>query len=313
MNNQTVLLLAMGAFVALIVGVAAVDQYLLDKHPTTEVEGLLWRIENALDRIRDLEATIQVTHEEYPADSLRMKFLYIKGPPATFSMRYLRPQETLEGAFSGTVRDEAYTIEGDQVLHYIPRENVLLSKRWPGLPLASVGLSVFNVSQMRSDWASGRTEIRILRPVTGFTVPEDIPPMTTLPSFAEVPDPAETAFTPPSYAADTTYSLACFTFCPEFQEDAPMFRLGLASSLDSESMEGTITRSYILEVRDALTKDLVRMVWVDRETYLVQKVVTFQGGQRRATLSVQLVILDQGLTPDDVIVRPQPGIPIIRG
>ena len=87
MNNQTLLLLTLGLFMGLIVTVAAVNQYLLDKHPPTEVDGLLWRIENALDRVRDLEATIQITQEAFPGDTLRIKVLYVKGPPPTLSMR----------------------------------------------------------------------------------------------------------------------------------------------------------------------------------------------------------------------------------
>ena len=88
--------------------------------------------------------------------------------------------------------------------------------------------------------------------------------------------------------------------------------LGLAESLDAET-GSSIPGSYILEVRDADTLDLVRMVWIDRETYFIQKVVTFKDGQRSATLLVQLIMIDQGLTQAEILTPPQAGVENIRG
>ena len=65
MNNQSLILLAIGVFVALIVTVAAVDQYLLDEHPPTEVDGLISRIksEMTIDELRKLASTLSEAND----------------------------------------------------------------------------------------------------------------------------------------------------------------------------------------------------------------------------------------------------------
>ncbi len=311
MNSQTSLLLAIGAFVALIVTVAAVDQYLLDKHPPTEVEGLMWRAENAFDHIQDLEVTLQVTTESLPADNLRMKVRYIKGPPALLSMRYLPPQDAAQDEFSSTVRDETFTVQSDQLFHYIPSEDIVVTKRWPGVPLVTIGLGIFDISQVRDDWVAGKTKVRILQDISGFTGLSFGTSVSVAESFSSGPDSVANAFSVPGLESPPPYSL-CFSFCPEFTEGQPELSLGVAQALNAEA-GNSIPGSYILEIRDASTDDLVRMIWIDRETYLIQKVVTFDHGQRDATLLVQLMTIDQGLTEADVVTPPEAGVENVRG
>ncbi len=55
------------------------------------------------------------------------------------------------------------------------------------------------------------------------------------------------------------------------------------------------------------------MIWIDRETYLIQKIVTFKNGQRSTTFVVELITINQGLTESDVITPPQEGAENIRG
>ena len=310
MNNQSLILLAIGAFVALIVTVAAVDQYLLDEHPPTEVEGLMWRVENAFNRIQDLEATLQVTDESQPAENVRMKVRYVKGPPPVLSMRYVPPQDTSDDLFISSVRDETFTIENDQLFHYIPSEDIIVSKRWPGVPLVMIGLGLFDMSQIRSDWIAGKTEIKILQDISGFSGIPFATSLSIIESFSNAPAP----FAPFS-AQDLPslqYYALCFSFCPDIQVGEAHPSVGLVQSLISNS--GTsMSGSHILEVRDAESKDLLRMIWIDRETYLIQKVVTFKSGQRSATLLVQLITIDQGLTKDEVIPPLQVGVENIRG
>ena len=311
MNNQNLILLALGAFVAIIVTVAAVDQYLLEEHPPTEVEGLIWRVENAFNRIQDLEATLQVTNESQPAENVRMKVRYVKGPPPALSMRYVPPQDASENLFIAAVRDETFTVQNDQLFHYLPSEDIIVSKRWPGVPLVVLGLGVFDMTYLRTDWIAGRTEIKILQDISGFTGFAFATSVSILESFSHTPAVTSSLFSAREWQSSQSYSL-CFSFCPEFQEEGPELSLGLAKSLDAET-GSSIPGSYILEVRDSDTLDLVRMVWIDRETYFIQKVVTFKDGQRNATLLVQLIIIDQGLTTAEIITPPQAGVENIRG
>ncbi|MCK5586946.1 hypothetical protein KAJ02_12815 [Candidatus Bipolaricaulota bacterium] len=311
MNNQNLMLLALGVFVALIVTVAAVDQYLLDEHPPTQVEGLIWLVENAFNRIQDLEATLQVTNESQPAENVRMKVRYVKGPPPVLSMRYVPPQDASEDLFVATVRDETFTVQNDQLFHYLPSEDIIVSKRWPGVPLVAIGLSIFDVAQLRIDWIAGKTEIKILQNITGFSGFSFATSVSVLESFSHASTEPSALFSVQGLQSSQSYSL-CFSFCPEFQEGGPQLTLGLAEALNAET-GSSIPGSYILEVRDADTQDLLRMIWIDRETYLIQKVVTFEDGQRSATLLVQLMTIDQGLTEAEVITPPQAGVENIRG
>lgn len=311
MNNQSLILLAVGTFVALIVTVAAVDQYFLDEHPPTEVEGLMWLVENSFNRIQDLEATLQVTNESQLAENVRMKLRYVKGPPPVLSIRYVPPQDANANAFAQTVSDETFTIENDQLFHYIPSEDVIVSKRWPGVPLAAIGLGIFDMSQMRNDWLAGKTEIQILQDVSGFTGLTYSLAITVGNSFSAAFVDASDLFSVQGLDEFHATSL-CFSFCPEFQEAGPQVSLGQTGDTSAYT-GGALGRSYILEVRNADTKDLQRMIWIDRDTYLIQKVVTFKNGQRNATLLIQLMTVDQGLTEDDVLPPPQAGVENIRG
>ena len=311
MNNQSLILLALGVFAALIVTVAAVDQYMLEEHPTTEVDGLIWRVENAFSRIQDLEATLQVANESQPAENVRMKVKYIKGPPPALSMRYVPPQDASEGLFVASVRDETFTVQNDQLFHYLPSEDIIVSKRWPGVPLVAIGLGVFDMTQLRMDWIAGKTEIKILQNISGFTGFPFAISVSNLESFSHTSTLTSDFFSAPVWQLSQSYSL-CFSFCPEFHEGGRQLSLGLAESLDAEA-GSSIPGSYILEVRDSDTLDLVRMVWIDRETYFIQKVVTFKDGERSATLLVQLIMIDQGLTQAEIITPPQAGVENIRG
>jgi outer membrane lipoprotein-sorting protein len=311
MNNQSLILLAIGAFVALIVTVAAVDQYLLDEHPPTEVEGLIWRVENAFSRIQDLEATLQVTDESRPVENVRMKVRYVKGPHPVLSMRYVPPQDANEDLFISSVRDETFTIQNDQLFHYIPSEDIIVSKRWPGVPLVMVGLGLFDISGIHSDWIAGKTEIRILQDISDFSGVSFATSLAIFESFSDAPAALDMFPNEGGLRALPSYALT-FSFYPDLQLNEPHQSDGLESSLFSEN--GTsASGSYILEIRDAISKDLLRMIWINRETYLIQKVVTFKGGQRSATLMVQLITIDQGLSEADVIPPLQVGVENIRG
>jgi len=323
------MMLAIGAFVALIVTVAAVDQYLLDEHPATEVDGLIWRAKNAFDHIQDLQATLQVTNESLPAEIVRMKMRYVKGPPPVLSMRYVPSTDASEdlfalaardetpttdaseALFSLAVRDETFTVENDQLSHYIPSEDIVVSKRWTGAPLVDIGLGILDPSQLEADLGAGKITIRILQDITGFTGSPFATSLSIVGSFSQITTAPVVAFSAHITQSPQSYAL-CFSFCPEISVGEPQLSLGLAASLGAGT-ENPIPGSYILEVRDSETNNLLRMVWIDRDTYLVQRVLVFKHGQRTATFLVQSLTINQGLTSADVIAPPQAGVENIRG
>ena len=299
MNNQNLIILAIGVFVALIVTVAAIDQYLLDEHPPTEVSGLIWRIENAFSRIKDLEAVIEITKAREPSEPIRMLVRYLNTPIPVLSVRYLRPD---------SIKDERFVVQNDQLSHYLPQENLVVIKRWVGVPLAAIGLGNLDLSALKQDWASGRVSIEVVQDVPGFTQDLFQAPLALEASFSQI-NVASTAF------SSTFSRLGCpisFSFCPGTEEhDAPYTTTWeLIATL---SANGPIGGSYILEVRDTGSDELVRMIWVERDTFLIRKVVVFDDGQRSTALYVERIDLDQGLTEEEIITLPSRGVETIRG
>jgi outer membrane lipoprotein-sorting protein len=54
------------------------------------------------------------------------------------------------------------------------------------------------------------------------------------------------------------------------------------------------------------------MIWIDRRSFLVQKVVFYANGERERTIRVDEVTLNQGLTADEVLALPE-NPEIVRG
>jgi hypothetical protein len=283
MNNQSLILLAIGVFVSLIVTVAAIDQYLFDEHPPSEVAGLIWRVENALSRVKDLEAVIEVTESATPQTSVRMIVRLLNQPIPAFSMRYLAPAH---------LETEVFTVENDLLSHCMPDEGVIVVKRWVGLPLTAVGLAGLDLSQLEAQWQAGRLDLEVLQNVPGFAADAFAGPVSLDRTLTESSEPATNSF------------------CPGIAESASA--PSPLSLTDGTDVANAIRGEFILEARDVSTGELVRMVWIDRETYFVQKVVFFSEGRREKTIQLQRIEVDQGLTPEDVLTLPR-GLEIVRG
>jgi len=299
MNNQNLIILAIGVFVAMIVTVAAIDQYLLDEHPPTEVSGLIWRIENAFSRIRDLEAVLEITKARDPNEPIRMVVRYLNGPIPALSVRYLRPD---------SIKDERFVVQNDQLSHYIPRENLVVIKRWVGVPLAAIGLGNLDLSSLKEDWAAGRVRIEVVQDLPGFTQDLFQASVALDASFSQAASGA--GLFSSSLSAEGC-PISC-SFCSSSAEGSARYTT-TGEQITTLGASGSIGGSYILEVRDARSDELLRMIWVERETFLIRKIVLFEGGQRSTTLYVERIDVDQGLTEEQVITLPSRGVETIRG
>jgi hypothetical protein len=283
MNSQSLVLLAIGLFMALVVTVAAVDQYLSEEHPPSEVDGLIWRVENALSHIQDLEAVLVITESGTASGTIRVLVRMLNGVLPSLSVRYLDP---------AGVKDELFTVQTDLLSHYLPRENLIIVKRWVGAPLAAVGLAGLNLSQLKQDWNAGRVRVEVLRNVVGFS-PDAFPALLVL-----------------GQTLANSTSATSWSFCSVANETASA---GLGFGRVHEmTVRNWIWGGYILEVRDVRSGDVTQMVWIDRDTYLVEKVVFYSAGQRSKTIRVERMTIDQGLTAEDVLSLPR-GVDTLRG
>ena len=284
MNNQNLILLGIGLFVGLMVVVATVDQYLLNEHDPREAEGLLWRSQTAFSRIKDLEVVVEIVESEAEDRAVRLLVRLLNGPEPTMSVRYLDPI---------ALRDELFTVNRDLLSHYLPQENLIVIKRWIGLPLATVGLANFNLSQLEKDWRAGKVRLRVIQDISGFSADlfqSSIILSETISGCLRYPPP--------------------FSACFDAQEEDQL--LPGFTGVKEGSLESSIQGGYILEVTHAQSGELLRMIWIDRESFLVQKIVFFADGQRATSLRVERITLDQGLTAEEILALPH-GAEVIRG
>ena len=277
MSGQSLVLLAVGLFASLVVTVAAVDRYLLDEHPPSEIAGLLWRVENALGRAQDMEISLASTEYGDNPETVRMVVRVLVGPVPALSVHYTEPE---------SMRDQIVTIENDLLSHYLPEADLLVVKRWTGVPLAAVGLAGLDVSRLRTQWQQGTVTVQILDTMASF----DSGALATSFAFAG---------TLTSTSLDQGTSLSA-TPSPAFDPDLSGF-----ASAPSISLSDPLYGSYIMEVRDAESGRLTRTLWVDRRTFLVQKVVFFEDDRRVRTLEIERLLLNQGLTADEILVLPR--------
>jgi len=277
MSGQSLVLLAVGLFASLVVTVAAVDRYLLDEYPPSEIAGLLWRVENALGRAQDMEISLASTEYGGNTETVRMVVRVLVSPVPALSIHYTEPE---------SMRDQVVTIENDLLSHYLPDADLLVVKRWTGVPLAAVGLAGLDVSRLRTQWRQGTVTVQILDSVVSLASGA----LATSFAFAG---------TLTSTSLDQGTSLSA-TPSPAFDPDLSGF-----ASAPSVSLSDPLYGSYIMEVRDAKSGRLTQTLWFDRATFLVQKVVFFEDDRRVRTLEVERLLLNQGLTADEILVLPR--------
>ena len=277
MSGQSLVLLAVGLFASLVVTVAAVDRYVLDEHPPSEIGGLLWRVENALGRAQDMEISLASTEYGDNPETVRMVVRVLVGPVPALSIQYTEPE---------SMRDQVVTIENDLLSHYLPEADLLVIKRWTGVPLAAVGLAGLDVSRLRAEWQQGTVTEQSLDSTASF----DSGALATSFAFAG---------TLTSTSLDQGTSLSA-TPSPAFDPDLSGF-----ASAPSISLSDPLYGSYIMEVRDAESGRLTQTLWFDRRTFLVQKVVFFEDDRRVRTLEIERLLLNQGLTADEILVLPR--------
>lgn len=281
MNSQNLILLGIGIFVSLIVGVVAIDQYMMNEHDPMHPDGLIWRVQTAFTRVKDLEAVVAVTEEGVPTPT-RMLVRFVSGTEEALSVRYLSPD---------TVRDELFTVSRDLISHYIPREELIVVKRWAGFPLSALGLATLTLQGLDSDWKAGKIRLKVVRGGVGFDA-------------GLFRSPLELAETISGRLERAPYSV--------FTGGGAAGLVNKSFALVDERGLSSIQGGFILEASDARTGELVRMVWIDPETFLVRKVVTFADGKRKTSIEVERLNLNQGLTPEEILALPR-GVEVIHG
>ncbi|MEW5826850.1 MAG: hypothetical protein AB1778_08475 [Candidatus Bipolaricaulota bacterium] len=281
MTGQSYVLLALGVFAALIVTVAGIERYLLDEHPPDQVDGLLWRVTNATTRIRDLEMTVVSTEDE--ETPLRSVVRILGGPIPVLSVEYVEPE---------SMRGQIYTVQRDLLSLYVPENGVTVVRRWMGLPLAAVGLAALDVTHIEKEWQNGRLVLQVVQEEP--SLPLALTDTVLVPSTSVGSVALEVGLWPQA------------SLFPEGLAATPRF-----GGPDPTEWATRLPTHYLLEVRNGDTLELMRTLWIDRSTFMVRRVVTFDGGRRR-TVEIENAKVNQGLTAQDVLIIPRGG-PVLRG
>jgi len=276
MNSQNLILIGIGLFVGLFVGVAALEHHLLDEHDPATPAGLIWRAKTAFSRIDDLETVLDITDNNQASEPVRVLVQFLNGPEQALSVKYLQPTQ-----MSG----ELFTVERDLLSHYLPAENLVIVKRWLGFPMAAVGLASFDLTQLEEEYKAGEVNLRVVQEVAGFN--SDL-----FPSQIDITETLAGNKTPSSFSIGRI-------------DNEPVGILPGFADIGEPPTMSVIQGNYVLEVRDSETDELVRMVWVDRENFMVRKVVFFSDEQRARSIRVERITLNQGLTAEEILALPR--------
>ncbi|UCF10490.1 MAG: hypothetical protein JSW65_02105 [Candidatus Bipolaricaulota bacterium] len=313
MNSQNLILLGIGLFVSVIVATLAYNEFQQLEHRPTEPGGLIWQVNSAFDRIRDLEAVleIEVQPEMYDplvgADSAFLDVAaFLPTPsagtihaPFQILLQYVNDEQPAlllryPVGDDNNTNDELIVIDNGRLSHYLPFENAMVTRLWPArLPLITLGLMGFHLKTVEDEWDAGRVSLRVLQDVSG------LPPGL----FQAAMDLGFTL------SGDRTGAGAiCFraSHCP------PLHDWSFVSIQDPMS-QSSIQGGYILEVRDAGSDMLEAMIWVDRGDYTILKTVRFVDGMRAYSIRAQRIEINPGLLRDNLVVLPRVSLEIEAG
>jgi len=295
MDGQNILILLFGValFVVSILGVTVLNEQLLSEHDPSTPGGLIWHAKNAFSQVRDLETVLEVTENTDEDRVLRMLVRFFNGEEPVLSLRYLEPQ---------SVRDELFVVDGDQLSHYLPNQRLVVIKRWIGLPLSAVGLISFDLTQLEQTWRSGQVNLRVVQDISGFAGDRFAGALSSMETFGAVPTPFPSDW---ANGFPVVPSLAAGSFCTGGVDSRCCPNWPSLSEVAPGSTGGAIQGGYILEVSDAASGELSRMIWIDPEDYLVDKVVLFSEGRRTTSIRIVWMTVDQGLTSDEVLTFPR--------
>ncbi|MCK4356820.1 hypothetical protein KAW44_07045, partial [Candidatus Bipolaricaulota bacterium] len=189
------------------------------------------------------------------------------------------------------VKDEVYTVDRDLLSHYLPQENVTVIKRWVRFPLSALGVANFDIRQLEDEWKKGKVTLQVSQNIPHFDT-------TLFPCGIGL----EEGFAAQQSQEDLSQ------FCPVTDERTEGAEHDLEvgfSGITDDPLETTIPGGYILKVYDAKTGLLTRMLWIDRETYLIKQIVIFVDGKRTTSIYAPHILIDQGLTPEELLILPR--------
>ncbi len=275
MNSQNAILFALGIFLSVLVGLTTYSDYIEREHDPMDPGGLVWRTTAALAGIQDLDTRFEITDNRAETAPIQLIIRYVAGLNPALYVQYVAPE-----AFDG----EIFTVDGDLLSHYIPREDTLVIQRWADLQVADVALVALDLRGLITLQERGDVDLRVLRDTSSGiddTFDFNIPVSGTISGTNVVP--VSTAFGLPAVPARGIAKV----------NDA---LLGIA-----------VPGGYILEVTDRASGELSQMIWIDEQTFLVTKILQFDQGMLTTTIRLQRPTINSGLSREEILNVPRAG------
>ena len=275
MNSQNAILFALGIFLSVLVGLTTYSDYIEREHDPMDPGGLVWRTTAALAGIQDLDTRFEITDNRAETAPIQLIIRYVAGLNPALYVQYVAPE-----AFDG----EIFTVDGDLLSHYIPREDTLVIQRWADLQVADVALVALDLRGLITLQERGDVDLRVLRDTSSGiddTFDFSIPVSGTISGTNVVP--VSTSFGLPAVPARGIAKV----------NDA---LLGIA-----------VPGGYILEVTDRASGELSQMIWIDEQTFLVTKILQFDQGMLTTTIRLQRPTINSGLSREEILNVPRAG------
>ena len=155
-----------------------------------------------------------------------------------------------------------------------------------------MGLASFDLRGIEEEWKQGKVTLRVSQNIPRFDMQ--------------------------LFACDLllTETLAGCTQWDPFsissgEKDTPRL-VPSVSGVTSNTGLNPIPGGFVLRVYAKGTGQIVKMISIDRETFLVRQIVLFTDEERTTTIYASQVILNQDLNRDEILVLPR-GTEVIRG
>jgi hypothetical protein len=304
MNSQNLILLGSGLFVAIIVAFLAYDEFQQREHRPTEPQGLIWQVNTAFDRIRDLEMVIEIdapaangarhgtlapalASTEAATDStptalaspVQILVRYINDGQPAVSLRF--PVED-----GDTTNDELLVVDGGRLSHFLPEENTTITRfGLARLSLVQLALSMFRLGDVDAVCREESVELSVEQDMAGPPADLFAPALRLQTSLSGEPTGnGGLCLDPLRCAASTDWSYV---------------------ALEDPMVQSPIQGGYVLKVADEDSGTLRAMIWIDQNDYTVRKTVYYVDGQRAYSQRVLRIELNPGLTREDVVALPR--------
>ncbi len=292
MQNQTWILIGIAIFLSLMVAITTAEHFLQQRHDPGTPDGLIWHIQRRLLPTKDVDAVLSISTVGLGGASnthMRLHVQAIITPQLALRIKYLDPPE---------LRGQIFILHNNVLLHYLPLTNVIVTRELPEIATTAVAQIGLDLIRLQQKWKARELDMRVVRTRVMFADFLIESPINIPTSLANLSSPVH----------QKNLSISCILMV---EGRYYQHSLGITFNTTAARGEKPIQKAYILEIKQPGTAELVYMIWVDHETFLIDRIAFFFAGQRTRTVFIEQVTFNQDIALNNIIYLPQ-GTEIVR-